>query len=66
MLLELWSPAIPQANTAEKHIQFRSGLNVVLGEKGASNSIGKSTSLLILDFCLWRKFICQIGRCKAS
>lgn len=50
MLLELWSPAIPQANTAEKHIQFRSGLNVVLGEKGASNSIGKSTSLLILDF----------------
>lgn len=50
MLLELWSPAIPQANTAEKHIRFRSGLNVVLGEKGASNSIGKSTSLLILDF----------------
>ena len=53
MLLELWSPAIPQANTAEKHIQFRSGLNVVLGEKGASNSIGKSTSLLILDFVYW-------------
>ncbi|WP_027721333.1 DUF2326 domain-containing protein [Maridesulfovibrio zosterae] len=33
----------------EKNIFFNSGLNVVLGDQEASNSIGKSTMLMILD-----------------
>lgn len=32
-------------------IQFHDGLNTVLGDKKAENSIGKSTFLLIVDFC---------------
>lgn len=32
-------------------IRFREGLNTVLGDKLASNSIGKSTFLMALDFC---------------
>ena len=31
-------------------IRFHNGLNVILGEKGATNSIGKSTLLMIIDF----------------
>jgi len=34
----------------EKTINFDSGLNVVLGDEKASNSIGKSTLLMIIDF----------------
>ena len=31
-------------------INFKKGLNVVLGGKSGTNSIGKSTFLMILDF----------------
>ncbi|MDX1490755.1 MAG: DUF2326 domain-containing protein [Pseudohongiellaceae bacterium] len=34
----------------EKSISFHSGLNVVLGDSVATNSIGKSTLLMVLDF----------------
>jgi len=34
----------------EKSIFFHSGLNVVLGDSVATNSIGKSTLLMVLDF----------------
>jgi hypothetical protein len=34
----------------EKSIEFHSGLNVVLGDGVATNSIGKSTLLMVLDF----------------
>lgn len=34
----------------EKEIKFHFGLNVVLGDEKASNSIGKSNLLLIIDF----------------
>ncbi len=34
----------------EKTIKFKNGLNVVLGDNHASNSIGKSTLLAIIDF----------------
>ena len=34
----------------QKRITFRNGLNVVLGDDNATNSIGKSTFLLIVDF----------------
>ena len=34
----------------EKVIKFKDGLNVVLGDQLASNSIGKTTMLMIIDF----------------
>lgn len=34
----------------EKTIEFHSGLNVVLGDSVATNSIGKSTLLMVIDF----------------
>ncbi|KMQ49486.1 hypothetical protein CHISP_3606 [Chitinispirillum alkaliphilum] len=34
----------------EKAIDFHSGLNVILGDSVATNSIGKSTLLMVLDF----------------
>lgn len=34
-----------------KPIEFTMGLNVVLGAHGGKNSIGKSTLLMIIDFC---------------
>lgn len=36
--------------TAPHPIQFAPGLNIILGTDDATNSIGKSTSLMILDF----------------
>ena len=34
----------------EKEIIFHPGLNAVIGDEIASNSIGKSTLLMIIDF----------------
>jgi uncharacterized protein YydD (DUF2326 family) len=36
---------------AHREICFHSGLNTILGSEGGSNAIGKSTLLLIIDFC---------------
>lgn len=47
MLFEIYSSVIDQ-NT----IQFEEGLNVILGDSMSTNSIGKSTSLLIIDFAM--------------
>lgn len=35
---------------ADKVVTFHDGLNVILGDSAASNSIGKSTMLMIIDF----------------
>jgi uncharacterized protein YydD (DUF2326 family) len=32
-------------------VRFQAGLNVVLGDDNATNSIGKSTLLMVIDFC---------------
>ena len=32
-------------------VRFQPGLNVVLGDENATNSIGKSTLLMVIDFC---------------
>lgn len=40
-------------------IQFHSGLNTILGDDSASNSIGKSTFLLIIDFAFGGETYCQ-------
>lgn len=45
MLIEIKSTAFRQ-NT----ISFNKGLNVILGDEKASNSIGKSTMLKVIDF----------------
>lgn len=47
MLLEVRSDKFRQSA-----IQFRAGLNVVLGDDNATNSIGKSSLLMVLDFVL--------------
>lgn len=39
----------------EKEINFHQGLNVVLGDNKGSNSIGKSTLLMVIDFVLGGK-----------
>lgn len=39
----------------KEEVIFHSGLNVVLGDNGGSNSIGKSTFLMIIDFVLGGK-----------
>lgn len=41
---------IKSAIFVEKIIDFHEGLNVVLGDNNGSNSIGKSTLLMIIDF----------------
>jgi len=45
MLIEIYSEILK-----EKTIKFNDGLNVVLGDAVGSNSIGKSTLLMVLDF----------------
>lgn len=37
-------------NFKQPHIQFHPGLNTILGDGSGSNSIGKSTFLMIIDF----------------
>lgn len=46
-------------------ITFHEGLNVVLGDEKASNSIGKSTFLLAIDFCFGGKDYINGDICKA-
>lgn len=43
----------------KKHINFNNGLNVILGGSKANNSIGKSTLLLIIDYCFGGDTYCK-------
>ncbi|MBQ6827630.1 MAG: AAA family ATPase, partial [Thermoguttaceae bacterium] len=45
MLIEIWCDKFRQ-----KKVEFKEGLNVILGAETGDNSIGKSTFLLIIDF----------------
>lgn len=47
-------------------IQLREGLNTVLGDKDAQNSIGKSTFLLVVDFCFGGDDYINPKICKAK
>ncbi len=47
-------------------IQLRKGLNTVLGDKAAQNSIGKSTFLLVVDFCFGGDDYINPKICKAK
>lgn len=50
MLVEMWSPAFKEKGEQRPPIEFREGLNVVLGKEDGAMSIGKSSSLLAIDF----------------
>lgn len=50
MLVEVSCDRFLEDGVARPPIRFHSGLNVVLGDSNATNSIGKSTFLMILDF----------------
>ena len=50
MFVEIWSPAFKIGTARREPIQFRRGLNVIKGEDAGTNSIGKSSLLLAIDF----------------
>ena len=50
MLVEMKSPAFIDHGKERPLITFHEGLNVVLGEEDGAMSIGKSSSLLAIDF----------------
>ena len=50
MLVEIMCNEFKDHGTPRGRIPFRAGLNTVLGSASGSNSIGKSTFLMIIDF----------------
>lgn len=50
MLIEMKSPAFKKQGAERPPIQFKKGLNVVLGKEDGAMSIGKSSALLAIDF----------------
>ena len=50
MLKEIYCDQFISNGKIRKPIQFHEGLNTILGSENGSNSIGKSTFLMILDF----------------
>lgn len=50
MLVEMKSPAFKEKGEVRPKIEFRPGLNVVLGKEDGENSIGKSSAMLAIDF----------------
>lgn len=50
MLAEVWCDKFISNGKVREPIHFHVGLNAVLGDDNGSNSIGKSTFLMILDF----------------
>lgn len=50
MLVEIFSPAFMEKEEIRPPIKLKNGLNVILGTQTASNSIGKSSALLAIDF----------------
>nr|DAN48652.1 MAG TPA: STRUCTURAL MAINTENANCE OF CHROMOSOMES PROTEIN BINDING, COHESIN, MITOSIS, CHROMOSOME [Caudoviricetes sp.] len=50
MLVEIFSPVFKEKNIIRSTIKFKNGLNVIQGDNGGANSIGKSSALLAIDF----------------
>ena len=50
MLVEIQCDKFIEHGEIRKPIQFHAGLNTVIGDDNGSNSVGKSTFLMILDF----------------
>ncbi len=51
MLKAITCDAFRSFGQQKKTITFKMGLNVILGDENSSNSIGKSTLLMMIDFC---------------
>lgn len=51
MLIEVSCDKFINNGEARPKIEFHSGLNTVMGARKATNSIGKTTFLLIIDYC---------------
>lgn len=51
MLIEIYCDKFKSNGKTRSPIQFENGLNIVEGADNGSNSIGKSTFLMIIDFC---------------
>ena len=50
MLIEMTSPVFKEKGKPRHPIRFKEGLNVILGKEDGENSIGKSSTLLAIDF----------------
>ena len=50
MLKEIWCEEFKKNGVTRPPIKFHKGLNAVVGNESGTNSIGKSTFLMILDF----------------
>lgn len=50
MLVKIFCDKFKSRGAIRKPIVFHAGLNTVLGDRNATNSIGKSTLLLVIDF----------------
>lgn len=47
-------------------MRFKEGLNTILGDKKAENSIGKATFLMIVDFCFGGDNYVDSEKCNAK
>lgn len=54
MLVEMKSPAFKEKGVERPPITFKRGLNVILGKEDGAMSIGKSSTLLAIDFVFGR------------
>ena len=61
MLAEIRCSSFADCGTERPPVILNESLNVILGSSGGSNSIGKSTFLLIVDFAFGGK---QYSSCK--
>ena len=61
MLKEIGSTTFLDGGSQRPPIKFGTSLNIVLGSSSGSNSIGKSTFLLIVDFAFGGE---QYGKCR--
>ena len=52
MLSEIYSEAFKEKGETRDKVEFHAGLNLVVGGNRATNSIGKTTFLLAIDFAL--------------
>ena len=50
MLIEICCDKFMDGGEVRPPIKFEKGLNTILGASRASNSIGKSTFLMVIDF----------------
>lgn len=50
MLKRMWSPVFIEKGVVRPAIDFKPGLNVILGKEDGENSIGKSSAMLAIDF----------------